>query len=110
MGTKNNPGAFDCDEPMFVLLGRDRHAAVLVNLWAAMREIEGEDAAKLAEARACANTMVDWVQQVRNVEPRGLRSAAQALVLLATECGMLLNITHAEGEDPRIEFVQRPRQ
>lgn len=32
MGTKNNPGAFDCyanaepDEPMFVLLGRDKHA------------------------------------------------------------------------------------
>ena len=39
MGTKNNPGTFDCyanaegDEPMFVLLGRDKHAPTLVWLW-----------------------------------------------------------------------------
>lgn len=38
MGTKNNPGTFDCyanaapDEPMFVLLGRDKHAPLLVRL------------------------------------------------------------------------------
>ena len=38
MGTKNNPGVFDCyanaepDEPMFVLLGRDKDAATLVRL------------------------------------------------------------------------------
>lgn len=40
MGTKNNPGAYDCyanaepDEAMFVLLGRDKHAGLLVTLWA----------------------------------------------------------------------------
>lgn len=66
MGTKNNPGAFDCyaaahpDEPMFVLLGRDRHAPLLVTLWAWMREIDGEDAAKVAEARDCAAQMRSW--------------------------------------------------
>lgn len=38
MGTKNNPGRYDCyanaepDEPMFVLLGHDRHAATLVRI------------------------------------------------------------------------------
>lgn len=43
MGTKNNPGKFDCyanadpDEPMFVLLGRDRLAAHLVSIWSKIR-------------------------------------------------------------------------
>lgn len=66
MGTKNNPGAFDCyaaahpDEPMFVLLGRDRHAPMLVTLWAWLREVDGEEARKVAEARECAMTMRAW--------------------------------------------------
>lgn len=40
MGTKNNPGKFDCyakadpDEPMFILLGRDPLAPSLVLMWA----------------------------------------------------------------------------
>jgi hypothetical protein len=46
MGTKNNPGKFDCyddahpDEPMFVLLGRDPAAGSLVRLWARRRELD----------------------------------------------------------------------
>lgn len=66
MGTKNNPGAFDCydnalpDEPMFVLLGRDRDAPSLVRLWAMVREARGETLEKAAEARACANAMEKW--------------------------------------------------
>jgi hypothetical protein len=63
MGTKNNPGRFDCyanaapDEPMFILLGRDKHAPTLVRLWAILRAAEGEDEAKVAEAHACAKAM-----------------------------------------------------
>jgi len=63
MGTKNNPGDFDCyanaepDEPIFVLLGRDRHAPSLVRLWALLRSAEGEDEAKVSEALACAAAM-----------------------------------------------------
>ena len=66
MGTKLKPGAFDCyanaapDEPMFVLLARDRHAPTLVREWARKREVEGEDAAKIAEARSCADAMEAW--------------------------------------------------
>lgn len=68
MGTKNNPGAFDCyanaepDEPMFVLLGRDKHAPTLVWLWATMRELDGEDPAKVSEARECAFKMLEWAK------------------------------------------------
>lgn len=66
MGTKNNPGSYDCyanahpDEPMFVLLGRDKIGASLVDLWADFRENAGEDPAKVAEARLCAENMRQW--------------------------------------------------
>lgn len=80
MGTKNQPGSFDCyehaedDEPMFVLLARDRCAPETVRAWAAAREDQlslragdtatvGEVLAELdqiAEARACADAMEAW--------------------------------------------------
>lgn len=80
MGTKNNPGNYDCyanaapDEPMFILLGRDRHAASLVRLWALMRHDQGEDGAKVAEAMQCADAMDQWARglgknPVANAEP-----------------------------------------
>lgn len=69
MGTKLKPGKFDCynnaepDEPMFVLLGRDPLAPLLVELWADVRSVlvkaEGETE-KVAEARHCAQMMRDW--------------------------------------------------
>jgi hypothetical protein len=68
MGTKSNPGRFDCygnahpDEPMFILLGRDRVGGSLMRLWAAVRELMGEDKKKVAEARECAAAMDDWRQ------------------------------------------------
>lgn len=73
MGTKNNPGNFDCyanalsDEPMFVLLGRDPRAPELIERWATQRENDIElgyrpesDRAMVKEAHACAEQMRDW--------------------------------------------------
>ena len=70
MGTKNNPGKFDCyfkaepDEPMFTLLARDPLAHVLVDLWAALREQEGTNATRsleqIIESRHCAYAMRKW--------------------------------------------------
>lgn len=73
MGTKEQPGKFDCyhaaepDEPLFVLLARDKFAPDLVREWARMRENmidSGEkpesDRAMIAEAFACADAMADW--------------------------------------------------
>ncbi|MFN4229820.1 hypothetical protein [Parvibaculum sp.] len=74
MGTKNNPGQFDCyaeagdDEPMFVLLGRDRHAPLLVRLWAILRADEGENDAKVKEAFRCADEMEKELRS-RNKKP-----------------------------------------
>lgn len=71
MGTKNNPGAYDCyaaaapDEPMFILLGRDPDAPALVWLWSVLRELKGGDKnrTKAAEARQCAVDMAAWCRE-----------------------------------------------
>lgn len=70
MGTKNNPGSYDCyanaepDEPMFILLGRDPHGAAAVRKWAADREQmiqaglkPADDMRMVWEARECADAM-----------------------------------------------------
>jgi PRTRC genetic system protein C len=64
--TKNNPGAYDCydkadpDEPMFVLLARDKHAPALVWLWSVLREIDSEKPEIVAEARKSCVEMMAW--------------------------------------------------
>lgn len=69
MGTKNDPGRFDCyasaepDEELFVLLARDKHAPTLVWLWAALRELDGEDPEKVKEARECCFRMLQQAQE-----------------------------------------------
>lgn len=68
MGTKNTPGQFDCyanaapDEPMFVLLGRDPTAALVVRYWCELRRELGEDPAKVHEAERCASAMAAWAR------------------------------------------------
>jgi hypothetical protein len=96
MGTKNNPGEFDCyaaaepDEPLFTLLGRDPLASHLVRLWAALRignqanarhiidgllraamtqgPIDQHDIAKALEATNCATAMLTFHFQRRNAQ------------------------------------------
>lgn len=72
MGTKNKPGAFDCyanaepDEPMFVLLARDKQAPGLVRRWAVERLGASEkDVSKAHEAFACADAMDEWRKKNR---------------------------------------------
>ena len=68
MGTKNNPGDYDCyesaepDEPMFVLLARDGLAPMLVRRWANARVQmkNAKDTEKIAEALRCADAMEAW--------------------------------------------------
>lgn len=66
MGTKNNPGEYDCyhnaepDEPMFVLLARDPLAPILVELWASLRAHAAGNPSKVEEARQCAQDMRNW--------------------------------------------------
>jgi hypothetical protein len=73
MGTKNNPGKFDCmakaepDEPYFILLARDPAAAALVEMWCELRREfirlkikPREDIAKVIEAHNIAGAMREW--------------------------------------------------
>lgn len=75
MGTKNNPGQYDCyaaaqdDEPFFLLLARDPLAPLLVRLWADIRqqnagpgEVNDDQLNKLQEARMCAVEMTAWAR------------------------------------------------
>lgn len=71
MGTKNQPGEFDCyanaepDEPMFVLLARDLKAPHAIEAWCALAEIGGTDLNKIEEAKKCAADMKAWRTQNR---------------------------------------------
>lgn len=69
MGTKNNPGKFDCyakaepDEPMFILLGRDPAAAHTIRAWCKNRIQYGQNSvtdAKIIEALKCAEEMQQY--------------------------------------------------
>jgi hypothetical protein len=73
MGTKNNPGQFDCygaalpDEPMFVLLARDPSFATIIREWVNRRHSDimcGErpksDLDLIDEAVNCANAGEAW--------------------------------------------------
>lgn len=81
MGSKLNPGAFDCfkaampDEPMFVLLARDLSGPTMLRAWSTRRRGEvltaldrgditeeqaQEDLRKCQEADACADEMTIW--------------------------------------------------
>lgn len=71
MGTKANPSPYDCyakaepDEPMFILLARDRAAPHLIRKWARWSKNAGTDPAKIAEARKCADDMIAWRRERR---------------------------------------------
>lgn len=73
MGSKTDPGSFDCyhnalpDEPMFILLARDPSAPDLVDRWATERQREIQkgtrprsDQAMVDEAIHCAAHMRHW--------------------------------------------------
>jgi lipocalin len=66
MGTKQDPGKFDCytaaepDEPMFVLLARDPQAAPAVRSWAMARANVRGYTEKVSEALKLADAMETW--------------------------------------------------
>ena len=73
MGTKMEPGQFDCyaaaadNEPLFVLRANDPLAPDIVDAWADRYSLANADSpsekvlAKVREARACARDMRRWL-------------------------------------------------
>ena len=111
MGTKNNPGHFDCyanadpDEPMFILLARDKHAPTLVWLWAALREIDGEDLAKVNEARDCMSAMLLW-QHIHERPSIGLGQAALGAVFELIRAANAKVPQGAENESTSVDVIR----
>lgn len=111
MGTKNNPDSYDCytnadpDEPMFVLLGRDKHAPTLVWLWSLLRELDSEDPAKVAEARDCVEDMIQWQVQ-HGKQTIGVGHAALAAVMGLVRAANA-GITAASNQATRDSELQR---
>lgn len=111
MGTKNNPSQFDCyanagaDEPMFILLARDRHAPTLVWLWATLRELDGEKPQVVAEARDCVADMIQWAA-AHNRRSCGLAQATLAgmVELIRTVNGA---VKSAENAPTGLETLRR---
>lgn len=68
MGTKNNPGRYDCynnaepDEPIFTLRGNDPTAGQTIRNWIELNRGTSSPE-KLAEAEKCAQEMEDWQQE-----------------------------------------------
>lgn len=88
MGTKNNPGKFDCygaaapDEPMFILLGRDPLAPQLVAIWAAVAKLVGtKNPEKIAEALQCSNDMRAYLAKHHQQEFPVLDAIERSLML-----------------------------
>lgn len=88
MGTKLNPGKFDCyehalpDEPMFVLLARDPDFGRLVEEWAANRhhavmcgDRPATDMALVEEALVCATEGKTWRRENNGRWRSGVKTA-----------------------------------
>jgi hypothetical protein len=111
MGTKQNPGAFDCyanaadDEPMFVLLARDKHAPTLVWLWAVLRELDGENPEKVAEARLCVAEMMAWAK-AHNRKVVGIGHAGLAALFELIRCANHAVDVSATNEATAIEHMR----
>jgi hypothetical protein len=86
MGTKNNPGKYDCyaaaepDEPLFVLRATDPLAPNTIRGWAmnrchqiasGVRPNTPEQWEKIAEAFSCATNMETW-RAVKFPAPQGI--------------------------------------
>lgn len=103
MGTKRNPGDYDCyanahpDEPMFILIGRDERAPTLVDAWAKMSEERGTDPTKIADARRCAEDMRRWREEV---ERNGVPTAAPSHRMSSGSLSRL-RLLRAEGSKGR---------
>ena len=90
MGTKADPGKYDCyaiaedDEPMFVLLARDATSSGVVREWASMKmQVKGYDHAKIGEALECADAMDAWRREKERVSLVDVAAQAAHEVLVA---------------------------
>ncbi len=111
MGTKNNPGKFDCyakagpDEPLFILRGTDAAAPLIVRLWAAIREEThgAADSEMLSDAMACSDAMQGHSTALG--KEAGQKAAAQAFAKISMT--HLLQVAATLPRDMRIAIAHK---
>lgn len=108
MSTKNNPGKWDCyakaepDEPMFILLGRDPLASMLVAIWAQVQSDMGKtDFAKLENAFETSKQMVIWAREKKSPE-----QVVEALVAFEKACKVIVDHATANPIGVTVELVK----
>lgn len=111
MGTKNDPGEFDCyakllpDEPYFLIRAKDPVGAATVREWCRLREeanVKPDDEARIAVAERCAEWMEQWREKHEGPKPfetsaGDLWDSTRRLVYLLEE------IERAHGSTPTSE-------
>lgn len=95
---------------MFVLLGRDRHAPVLVRLWAELRGLEGENPEKVREAASCALAMERWRTEHLGKPPYSIDVSAMRVLVAVTQENDLLRRRHQELLDHISGLVKKLRE
>ena len=121
MGTKNNPGKYDCynkaepDEPVFTLMGRDRNSATLIWLWTALREIQSlnlppeekvKEDDKIHEARQCVVDIIDY-RMTRGLESEGIASSVLAGVFeLMRTANMAVNMDTVKNNPTSVDAIR----
>jgi hypothetical protein len=97
------------DEPMFVLLGRDRHAPTLVRLWANISRRSGKSQQVTDEALQCAFAMEAWQRRLGKKE---LKIPGPAVLNLIKAVGAIVAGDKSEDEkkgEPEHQWLREQR-
>jgi hypothetical protein len=84
-------------EPTFTLLGRDKHAPILVWLWALLRQMDGEKPERVHDARERAMAMLGYLVG-RGRRAVGIGQAAMAAVTELVNCAGCANLVEDESD------------
>lgn len=100
MGTKNDPGKFDCyanaepDEPMFVLLARDISAKYLTAAWAAI---------KCGDMVTAMKMVCDAIKEQERIG-KPFREPLDPTILEANQCSRMMQ---SWAEMRQLEAIQK---
>lgn len=105
MGTKNNPGNFNCyaaampDEPIFILMGRDPAAPVAMEFWIEERQrlgkaVDQDDLDKIEENRTLQGAFRRWREQNLN-GPNGYPTWKEPRYLIDSDPPIRMDLSEA---------------
>lgn len=117
MGTKNNPGNYDCyakadpDEPMFILLGRDPFAGLAAGFWASIQKWDSpENEKKYLEAFECSEALTAFAHNLgKEKEISDARKSMRLHILRLAELVAIHNAEDVE-EFNKIRAIEKEKR